>query len=108
MGRREIARVTLDGRVTPIADDVGASIEMPYASGGFYSIQDAWDTLKQRQFDVNFLMIIAAVGAASGTFPKTIEFLGTIPRIRRWNITVASVGCPGRKSANAGLSFSNW
>src|SRR5215211_113762 len=35
-----------------------------YASGGFYSIQDAWDTLKQRQFDVNFLMIIAAIGAA--------------------------------------------
>jgi Cd2+/Zn2+-exporting ATPase len=35
-----------------------------YASGGFYSIQEAWDTLKQRQFDVNFLMIIAAVGAA--------------------------------------------
>ncbi len=35
-----------------------------YLSGGFYSIQDAWDTLKQRQFDVNFLMIIAAVGAA--------------------------------------------
>jgi Cd2+/Zn2+-exporting ATPase len=35
-----------------------------YASGGFYSVQDAWNTLKQRQFDVNFLMIIAAVGAA--------------------------------------------
>ncbi len=35
-----------------------------YASGGFYSIQEAWDTLKQRQFDVNFLMIVAAVGAA--------------------------------------------
>jgi Cd2+/Zn2+-exporting ATPase len=35
-----------------------------YVSGGFYSVQDAWDTLKQRQFDVNFLMIIAAVGAA--------------------------------------------
>jgi Zn2+/Cd2+-exporting ATPase len=35
-----------------------------YVSGGFYSIQDAWETLKQRQFDVNFLMIIAAVGAA--------------------------------------------
>jgi Cd2+/Zn2+-exporting ATPase len=35
-----------------------------YASGGFFSIQDAWATLKQRQFDVNFLMIIAAVGAA--------------------------------------------
>jgi Cd2+/Zn2+-exporting ATPase len=35
-----------------------------YVTGGFYSIQNAWDTLKQRQFDVNFLMIIAAVGAA--------------------------------------------
>lgn len=35
-----------------------------YASGGFYSIQEAWDTLKQRQFDVNFLMIVAAIGAA--------------------------------------------
>jgi Cd2+/Zn2+-exporting ATPase len=35
-----------------------------YVSGGFYSVQDAWVTLKQRQFDVNFLMIIAAVGAA--------------------------------------------
>jgi len=35
-----------------------------YVSGGFFSIQDAWATLKQRQFDVNFLMIIAAVGAA--------------------------------------------
>jgi len=34
-GRREIARVTLDGKATPIAEDVGASIEMPYASGGF-------------------------------------------------------------------------
>src|SRR6187401_3230072 len=50
---------------------LGAPIWLPwalyalaYASGGFYSIQDAWDTLKQRQFDVNFLMIIAAVGAA--------------------------------------------
>lgn len=37
---------------------------LSYASGGFFSIQDAWDTLKQRQFDVNFLMIVAAVGAA--------------------------------------------
>lgn len=35
-----------------------------YASGGFYSIQDAWESLKARQFDVNFLMIIAAIGAA--------------------------------------------
>lgn len=35
-----------------------------YASGGFYSVQEAWETLKKRQFDVNFLMIVAAVGAA--------------------------------------------
>jgi Zn2+/Cd2+-exporting ATPase len=35
-----------------------------YVTGGFFSIQGAWETLKQRQFDVNFLMIIAAVGAA--------------------------------------------
>src|SRR4029078_2672479 len=35
-----------------------------YISGGFYSVQEAWNTLKQRQFDVNFLMIIAAIGAA--------------------------------------------
>src|ERR1043165_10075733 len=26
-----------------------------YAAGGYYSIQAAWQTLKQRQFDVNFL-----------------------------------------------------
>jgi Zn2+/Cd2+-exporting ATPase len=37
---------------------------LAYVAGGFYSVQDAWQTLKQRQFDVNFLMIIAAVGAA--------------------------------------------
>ncbi|MFL5806289.1 MAG: heavy metal translocating P-type ATPase [Roseiflexaceae bacterium] len=35
-----------------------------YAVGGFYSIQEAWETLRRRQFDVNFLMIIAAIGAA--------------------------------------------
>ncbi|HEY3231021.1 MAG TPA: heavy metal translocating P-type ATPase [Roseiflexaceae bacterium] len=41
-----------------------------YATGGFYSIQEAWETLKRRQFDVNFLMIIAAVGAASVGQPR--------------------------------------
>jgi Cd2+/Zn2+-exporting ATPase len=41
-----------------------------YASGGFYSIQDAWQTLKERQFDVNFLMIIAALGAAAIGEPR--------------------------------------
>jgi Cd2+/Zn2+-exporting ATPase len=42
----------------------GLLYAVAYASGGFYSIQEAWETLKQRQFDVNFLMIVAAVGAA--------------------------------------------
>ncbi len=37
---------------------------LAYLAGGFYSVQDAWDSLKARQFDVNFLMIIAALGAA--------------------------------------------
>src|SRR6266508_3631915 len=41
-----------------------------YTAGGFYSIQEAWETLKRRQFDVNFLMIIAAVGAASVGQPR--------------------------------------
>lgn len=41
-----------------------------YASGGYYSIQDAWQTLKARQFDVNFLMIIAALGAAAIGEPR--------------------------------------
>jgi Cd2+/Zn2+-exporting ATPase len=35
-----------------------------YINGSFYSIQEAWGTLKQRQFDVNLLMIAAALGAA--------------------------------------------
>lgn len=34
-----------------------------YVTGGYFSVQEAWETLKERQFDVNFLMIIAAVGA---------------------------------------------
>ena len=41
-----------------------------YASGGYYSIQEAWATLKARQFDVNFLMIIAALGAAAIGEPR--------------------------------------
>lgn len=41
-----------------------------YCAGGYYSIQNAWATLKARQFDVNFLMIIAAVGAAAIGEPR--------------------------------------
>lgn len=35
-----------------------------YLAGGYYSVQEAWESLRERQFDVNFLMIIAAIGAA--------------------------------------------
>ena len=41
-----------------------------YVSGGFYSVQEAWDTLRQRQFDVNALMIVAALGAAALGQPR--------------------------------------
>ncbi|KAB8143919.1 heavy metal translocating P-type ATPase [Chloroflexia bacterium SDU3-3] len=69
-------RLTILCLVTTVAGWVGESFPaipqaaiwamyaVAYASGGFYSIQEAWATLKERQFDVNFLMIIAAVGAA--------------------------------------------
>jgi Zn2+/Cd2+-exporting ATPase len=35
-----------------------------YVSGGFYSVQEAWASLRARRFDVNVLMIVAALGAA--------------------------------------------
>jgi len=35
-----------------------------YISGGFYSVQEAWASLRERHFDVNVLMIVAALGAA--------------------------------------------
>ncbi len=41
-----------------------------YFAGGYYSVQAAYDSLKQRLFDVNFLMIIAAIGAALVGQPK--------------------------------------
>ncbi len=43
---------------------VWALYVIAYVAGGFYSVQDAWATLKAREFDVNVLMIVAAVGAA--------------------------------------------
>ena len=52
-----------------------------YVTGGFYSIQEAWDTLKRRQFDVNFLMIIAAVGAALVGQPREVAAPGGEPAL---------------------------
>ena len=43
---------------------IWAFYAVAYISGGFYTVQDAWRTLMERKFDVNFLMVIAALGAA--------------------------------------------
>ena len=41
-----------------------------FVSGGWYTVQDAWESLRQREFDVNFLMIVAALGAAAVGEPR--------------------------------------
>ena len=41
-----------------------------YLSGGFYSVQEAWGSLRERRFDVNVLMIVAALGAAAVGQPR--------------------------------------
>jgi Cd2+/Zn2+-exporting ATPase len=35
-----------------------------FLNGAYYTVQEAWRSIKQRQFDVNLLMILAALGAA--------------------------------------------
>jgi Cd2+/Zn2+-exporting ATPase len=49
-----------------------------YFAGGYFGVLDGYQTLKERRLDVNFLMIAAAVGAASvGEAPEgaTLLFL---------------------------------
>jgi Zn2+/Cd2+-exporting ATPase len=36
-----------------------------YLAGGFFSVQEAWRALRRREFDVNALMVAAALGAAA-------------------------------------------
>jgi Zn2+/Cd2+-exporting ATPase len=36
-----------------------------YLAGGFFSVQEAWQALRRREFDVNALMVAAALGAAA-------------------------------------------
>lgn len=36
-----------------------------YAAGGFYTLRDAWQSLRSRRFDIDILMIVAAAGAAA-------------------------------------------
>jgi len=35
-----------------------------YAAGGFYTVQEAWEGIRKRRFDIDSLMIVAAGGAA--------------------------------------------
>ena len=36
-----------------------------YAAGGFYTLRDAWQSMRSRRFDIDTLMIVAAAGAAA-------------------------------------------
>lgn len=36
-----------------------------YAAGGFYTLRDAWQSLRSRRFDIDILMVVAAAGAAA-------------------------------------------
>ena len=36
-----------------------------YAAGGFYTLRDAWQSLRTRSFDIDILMVVAAAGAAA-------------------------------------------
>lgn len=36
-----------------------------YVTGGFFALRDAWQSLRQRRFDIDTLMIVAAAGAAA-------------------------------------------
>lgn len=36
-----------------------------YTAGGFYTLRDAWQSLRSRRFDIDILMVVAAAGAAA-------------------------------------------
>ncbi|KIO48670.1 cation-translocating P-type ATPase [Nitrosospira sp. NpAV] len=36
-----------------------------YVTGGFYTLRDAWQSLRSRRFDIDILMVVAAAGAAA-------------------------------------------
>ncbi len=36
-----------------------------YSAGGFYTLRDAWQSLRSSRFDIDILMIVAAAGAAA-------------------------------------------
>jgi Cd2+/Zn2+-exporting ATPase len=46
------------------------SYVLAYVFGGYFSAQKAYESIKQREFDVNMLMIVAALGAAALGEPR--------------------------------------
>jgi Cd2+/Zn2+-exporting ATPase len=49
-----------DGRLVSVAL-LGASLLL----GGYYAMRDAWQSIRERQLDIDVLMIVAAMGAAA-------------------------------------------
>ncbi|MEL7533082.1 MAG: heavy metal translocating P-type ATPase [Bacteroidota bacterium] len=47
---------------TPILIVLGLYL-IAYLFGGFFTLFDAWDSLKKGKFDIDFLMLLAAIGA---------------------------------------------
>jgi Cd2+/Zn2+-exporting ATPase len=54
LGLRHDARLTSVGLL-------GASI----AIGGYYAVRDAWQSIRERELDIDVLMVVAAIGAAA-------------------------------------------
>lgn len=60
----------LDGRETLSFWIPAAFYIVAYGFGGYYSLLDSIESLKKREFDVNTLMIVAALGAAAMGEPR--------------------------------------
>ncbi len=55
-----LAAVTDVGEWVPLALYVGA-----YGFGGWFTVREAWDSIRAGRFEIDFLMIVAAAGAAA-------------------------------------------
>ncbi len=66
------------GRAESGVQFIGTLFAIAYVAGGWFAIQDVWRGLKQRKIDVQFLMVLVALGAASVGAPTegaTLLFL---------------------------------
>ena len=55
-----------------------------YAAGGFYTLRDAWQSVKSRRFDIDTLMIVAAAGAAAAFLANAVSYIGLVAVLARW------------------------